>query len=366
MKHKKWLVIGGIVFILICVFFIWGMLTHSKSDYYSNFKHALENNNAEEMKTLLTTNDDSFKIDKTGSQAFINYLNNNPADKAQFLKTLKRETEGEENSYSNEFPYTLVKDGKDMVFFPHYALSIKPLYFTVTTDADKTSLSTNKKEIPYVKKADKYGPLMPGVYDVAVSLTSSIDIPIVHFENEQLVKKDSNLDLQVGDVLSKDKSFQSTFSKNIDGCMTEFAQYWGGGLDNTKLINVTDNYRESALLQTNLLLPYLAKTNLKYYELQVNNDSIEIEKNVDAWEATVEADINMEGNVQTIEENSFPVELQLAGVRELVFVYDTKLDKWLLDSAAESYSDAKWKNISKITHKNPVNYEWTLKKEEDI
>ncbi len=366
-KHKKWLISGGAVVLLVCAFFIFGMATHSKADYYNAFKQALKDKNAEEMKNLLTTSDPSLKIDKAGSQAFIDYLTDNPADKTQLLKGLKEETEGEESSYSAGFPYTLVKDGKDMLFFPHYALSVKPLYFTVTTDADKVSLSVNKKEIPYVKKTDKYGPLMPGSYDVDVTLNCAIDTPLVHLKNELLIKENQNLDLQVGDVLSEDKSFQSSFAKNVDKSMDEFAQYWGGGLDTTKLKTATDNYREAALVERELLLPYLSKTSLTYKELKINNDSIKIEKKLDNWEADFEAFVDLAGNIEIAEEGSSPIEMQLDAVREFVFVYDTKLDEWLLDSAVESYSDpGDWDNINTITHKNPQTYEWSNKKDEDI
>lgn len=54
-KRKKWLISGGAVVLLVCAFFIFGMATHSKADYYIAFKQALKDKNAEEMKNLLTT-----------------------------------------------------------------------------------------------------------------------------------------------------------------------------------------------------------------------------------------------------------------------------------------------------------------------
>lgn len=367
MKYKKWIISGSILLAIVCVFFIWGTATHTKTDFYNDFKQALDDNDAEEMQQLLATSDSALKIDKAGSQAFIDYLTNNPADKDQFLKILKEETTGDKSSYSADFPYEFVKDGREILFFPNYALSVKPLYFTVITDADKAAISVNKKEVPYIKNADKYGPLMPGAYDVDVTLSCAVDTPIIHMKNKQLIKSNQNLDLQVGDVLSEDKSFQSSFAKNMDQSMEEFAKYWGGGLDTTQLVTATDNYQEAAKEEKEMLLPYLSKTDITYEELQLNNDSIKIKKKLDNWEATFEANVVMHGNVAIAEEDIPPLALKLEGVRKFTFAYDTKQDKWLLDTATESFSDpSDWENIQKIKHENPQKYEWTSGKDQAI
>ncbi|WP_099222712.1 TcaA second domain-containing protein [Listeria costaricensis] len=368
MKHKKWWLIAAGVVVVLGIFFIWGAVTHSRSTYYEAFKQALDDKNAKEMTQLLTTSDTALKIDEAGCQAFIDYLTNNPEDRTQFLKNLKKETEADQTIYSNEFPYTLVKDGHDMLFFPHYALSIKPMYFTVTTDADKVSLSANKKEIPYLKKTDRYGPLMPGEYDVDATLACSIDVPIVHEKNQQLVRENQNLDLQVGDVLAEDKSFQKDLGNTADKCMTEYAQFMGGGLDETKLVTGTDDYRETSAEGKELILPFVTKIDMAYQEIQINNDSIKVEKKLDDWEASMDANIKMQGNIAfSVEDQSASSELEINGVHELIFIYDTKQDKWLLDSAEETYSDTSGgDNINKIAHENPQNYEWTNNGEADF
>ncbi|MEN2667314.1 TcaA second domain-containing protein [Listeria aquatica] len=354
---KKGYVIGGFLLILfVALFFIIGGVTHSKTNFYKKLENALNEKNATKLQPLLLAKESTLKIDKQGTKAFITYMNHNQADKKQFLEQVKKSSENEQNEDAD---YQITEKGKSFLFFPKYVLTVKPMYFTVTTDAKQVSLTTFGETISYNKKKDLYGPLMPGTYNIKASVSDTIDVPIVSLNEQSIYHENKNLNLNVDDIMSKDKKFQKEISQLADQSMIEYQQFWGTGMDRNKLVHFTDSYKGS---DSESIKEYISKIRILYKGIQVNKDSLEIDKKLDDWILTLDADIQMDGQMDTIVEGYSP-KLQFNGVCKITFKYDQQKKSWLINGIENSFSDAgDWDNIEKIEHKNAKALEWTNKK----
>ncbi|WP_343310946.1 zinc ribbon domain-containing protein [Bacillus atrophaeus] len=175
-----------------------GAYLNSKDRLVDKFEQAVNNEDKEQIASLLTPVNDKFKLTKQNVKPFLAYLKDHPDKKNELFASLRDETAQKEIVYAE-------KDGKSLLVFDHYDLKIAPVYFEVTSNYKNTDLYVNKEDAGSVKKADQaqtLGPYIPGEYTVSAKLKNDV-VDLVKKEEIQAVGDNSfrvDLSLEADDV----------------------------------------------------------------------------------------------------------------------------------------------------------------------
>ncbi|MCY8913897.1 zinc ribbon domain-containing protein [Bacillus atrophaeus] len=170
----------------------------SKDRLVDKFEQAVNNEDKDQIASLLTPVNDKLKLTKNNVKPFLAYLKDHPDKKNELFASLRDETAQKEIVYAE-------KDGKSLLVFDHYDLKIAPVYFEVTSNYKNTDLYVNKEEAGSVKKADQaqtLGPYIPGEYTVSAKLKNDV-VDLVKKEDIQAVGDNSfrvDLSLEADDV----------------------------------------------------------------------------------------------------------------------------------------------------------------------
>ncbi|MGG0051484.1 zinc ribbon domain-containing protein [Bacillus atrophaeus] len=175
-----------------------GAYLNSKDRLVDKFEQAVNNEDKDQIASLLTPVNDKLKLTKNNVKPFLAYLKDHPDKKDELFASLRDETAQKEIVYAE-------KDGKSLLVFDHYDLKIAPVYFEVTSNYKNTDLYVNKEEAGSVKKADQaqtLGPYIPGEYTVSAKLKNDV-VDLVKKEDIQAVGDNSfrvDLSLEADDV----------------------------------------------------------------------------------------------------------------------------------------------------------------------
>ncbi|MCY8920554.1 zinc ribbon domain-containing protein [Bacillus atrophaeus] len=175
-----------------------GAYFNSKDRLVDKFEQAVNNEDKDQIASLLTPVNDKLKLTKNNVKPFLAYLKDHPDKKNELFASLRDETAQKEIVYAE-------KDGKSLLVFDHYDLKIAPVYFEVTSNYKNTDLYVNKEEAGSVKKADQaqtLGPYIPGEYTVSAKLKNDV-VDLVKKEDIQAVGDNSfrvDLSLEADDV----------------------------------------------------------------------------------------------------------------------------------------------------------------------
>ncbi|MCY8808578.1 zinc ribbon domain-containing protein [Bacillus atrophaeus] len=175
-----------------------GAYLNSKDRLVDKFEQAVNNEDKDQIASLLTPVNDKLKLTKNNVKPFLAYLKDHPDKKDELFASLRDETAQKEIVYAE-------KDGKSLLVFDHYDLKIAPVYFEVTSNYKNTDLYVNKEEAGSVKKADQaqtLGPYIPGEYTVSAKLKNDV-VDLVKKEEIQAVGDNSfrvDLSLEADDV----------------------------------------------------------------------------------------------------------------------------------------------------------------------
>ncbi|MED4811522.1 zinc ribbon domain-containing protein [Bacillus atrophaeus] len=175
-----------------------GAYLNSKDRLVDKFEQAVNNEDKNQIASLLTPVNDKLKLTKNNVKPFLAYLKDHPDKKDELFASLRDETAQKEIVYAE-------KDGKSLLVFDHYDLKIAPVYFEVTSNYKNTDLYVNKEEAGSVKKADQaqtLGPYIPGEYTVSAKLKNDV-VDLVKKEEIQAVGDNSfrvDLSLEADDV----------------------------------------------------------------------------------------------------------------------------------------------------------------------
>ncbi|MCY8815103.1 zinc ribbon domain-containing protein, partial [Bacillus atrophaeus] len=175
-----------------------GAYLNSKDRLVDKFEQAVNNEDKNQIASLLTPVNDKLKLTKNNVKPFLAYLKDHPDKKNELFASLRDETAQKEIVYAE-------KDGKSLLVFDHYDLKIAPVYFEVTSNYKNTDLYVNKEDAGSVKKADQaqtLGPYIPGEYTVSAKLKNDV-VDLVKKEEIQAVGDNSfrvDLSLEADDV----------------------------------------------------------------------------------------------------------------------------------------------------------------------
>ncbi|MCY8520000.1 zinc ribbon domain-containing protein [Bacillus atrophaeus] len=175
-----------------------GEYLNSKDRLVDKFEQAVNNEDKDQIASLLTPVNDKLKLTKNNVKPFLAYLKDHPDKKDELFSSLRAETVQKDIVYAE-------KDGKSLLVFDHYDLKIAPVYFEVTSNYKNTDLYVNKEEAGSVKKADQaqtLGPYIPGEYTVSAKLKNDV-VDLVKKEEIQAVGDNSfrvDLSLEADDV----------------------------------------------------------------------------------------------------------------------------------------------------------------------
>ncbi|MEC2309747.1 zinc ribbon domain-containing protein [Bacillus atrophaeus] len=175
-----------------------GAYLNSKDRLVDKFEQAVNNEDKDQIASLLTPVNDKLKLTKQNVKPFLAYLKDHPDKKNELFASLRDETAQKEIVYAE-------KDGKSLLVFDHYDLKIAPVYFEVTSNYKNTDLYVNKEDAGSVKKADQaqtLGPYIPGEYTVSAKLKNDV-VDLVKKEEIQAVGDNSfrvDLSLEADDV----------------------------------------------------------------------------------------------------------------------------------------------------------------------
>ncbi|MCY9197668.1 zinc ribbon domain-containing protein [Bacillus atrophaeus] len=175
-----------------------GAYLNSKDRLVDKFEQAVNNEDKDQIASLLTPVNDKLKLTKNNVKPFLAYLKDHPDKKNELFASLRDETAQKEIVYAE-------KDAKSLLVFDHYDLKIAPVYFEVTSNYKNTDLYVNKEDAGSVKKADQaqtLGPYIPGKYTVSAKLKNDV-VDLVKKEEIQAVGDNSfrvDLSLEADDV----------------------------------------------------------------------------------------------------------------------------------------------------------------------
>ncbi|MGK9431464.1 zinc ribbon domain-containing protein [Bacillus atrophaeus] len=192
-----WSSIAAACVILFAAYKTGAYLT-SKDRLVDKFEQAVNNEDKDQIASLLTPVNDKLKLTKNNVKPFLAYLKDHPDKKDELFSSLRDETAQKEIVYAE-------KDGKSLLVFDHYDLKIAPVYFEVTSNYKNTDLYVNKEDAGSVKKADQaqtLGPYIPGEYTVSAKLKNDV-VDLVKKEEIQAVGDNSfrvDLSLEADDV----------------------------------------------------------------------------------------------------------------------------------------------------------------------
>lgn len=192
-----WSSIAAACVILFAAYKTGAYLT-SKDRLVDKFEQAVNNEDKDQIASLLTPVNDKLKLTKNNVKPFLAYLKDHPDKKDELFSSLRDETAQKEIVYAE-------KDGKSLLVFDHYDLKIAPVYFEVTSNYKNTDLYVNKEDAGSVKKADQaqtLGPHIPGEYTVSAKLKNDV-VDLVKKEEIQAVGDNSfrvDLSLEADDV----------------------------------------------------------------------------------------------------------------------------------------------------------------------
>ncbi|MHA7768207.1 zinc ribbon domain-containing protein [Bacillus atrophaeus] len=175
-----------------------GAYLNSKDRLVDKFEQAVNDEDKDQIASLLTPANDKLKLTKQNVKPFLAYLKDHPDKKNELFASLRDETVQKDIVYAE-------KDGKSLLVFDHYDLKIAPVYFEVTSNYKNTDLYVNKEDAGSVKKADQaqtLGPYIPGEYTVSAKLKNDV-VDLVKKEEIQAVGDNSfrvDLSLEADDV----------------------------------------------------------------------------------------------------------------------------------------------------------------------
>ncbi|WP_409271432.1 zinc ribbon domain-containing protein [Neobacillus sp. SCS-31] len=207
-KTKKFIIAGAVCGALLFGAFKTGEAMTSKERKIEKFESALIEKDKDELADLLVSTDKKLKIDAKSLNGLVKYLNDNPDQVSNFVKTLKdqaayydtvkSDSESADQYIKDTMPKGLfnLEKGKGSFLFDDYNITIKPIYISLSTNYDDTVLKVNGKKVA-TSDTQNYskmvGPYVPGVYTVEailkndyVTLQDKREVYLLHTETQAI------------------------------------------------------------------------------------------------------------------------------------------------------------------------------------
>ncbi|MED1017739.1 zinc ribbon domain-containing protein [Bacillus atrophaeus] len=396
-----------------------GAYLNSKDRLVDKFEQAVNNEDKDQIASLLTPVNDKLKLTKNNVKPFLAYLKDHPDKKNELFSSLRAETVPKDIVYAE-------KDGKSLLVFD-YDLKIAPVYFEVTSNYKNTDLYVNKEDAGSVKKADQaqtLGPYIPGEYTVSAKLKNDV-VDLVKKEEIQAVGDNSfRVDLSLeaddvtfsladdikdgkGELLINGKSIHKDPFKSVtygplltDGSMTAAVEAefpWG----KTKTAGVPIDSKEMELTlipdqdTQETIMNTIVKTTKQYSKALSDGNTAQMTEASASWKAEVKDNVDTMKNTDSYlkdkyletdfdldtfvisQKNDGTWQAAVTGKElhqsanyndytkpemsdespsyEYLLSYDKKQKKWIFEDA-ESTFDSAGTNIKKIKNDNAETY----------
>ncbi|MFB6466445.1 hypothetical protein ACE38V_06410 [Cytobacillus sp. Hz8] len=378
MSGKRWgmIVFFSIVAIMIVGTFIAFQQLNKPDKIVETFEEAVEQNKPNLLKDIILP-DNKEAVVNTGTLAsLVTYLRTNDQSYQVIKDGLKGQMEAKEYSPTNE-QISLTADGKRWGIITNYKLKVKTASIKVIGDSEddrvQLSIKTSKKQ--FKTSDDKvYGPILPGIHDVNVSVTNSlgtltenkkVDVwgnEQVTFvvDTERLAKDDKGIIADIVatvEVLNKELSVFETSAYNTDVFTNVNDTFTGGEITQAVIDEEFSNYAE-----------YIDEIQSQYLGAVVNLDQLSINYFNGHWSADVTALVSYNRKIKLIDIPTFE-DLSYKSIRNYALAYNDKEKKWLIEGITDTEADGSelesWKEKKTLTVKNPPLLKWSRKNSGD-
>ncbi|QNQ81289.1 TcaA 3rd/4th domain-containing protein [Lactobacillus sp. PV034] len=198
-KTKLQIVIAAIVLIIIILFVGIGNWYYPKANQVNRIVNTLQTST--EVSKVIKPEDTAVKVTKENSKST-----------REYFKNLANVAETENSLVNNGTygDYTLVEDGKNLLFFPKYKLEVPTYNPTVTTSHANSTIYVNGKNVGKVSSdgADNYshkiGPLLQGAYSIKIS--SKVHGKTLTAKLNEEIKSNANISMDIKTASFKVKS----------------------------------------------------------------------------------------------------------------------------------------------------------------
>ncbi|GAK43409.1 hypothetical protein QP794_31910 [Paenibacillus sp. UMB7766-LJ446] len=172
-KRKKWLFVSlGVVVLLMIAGAMVVNTSTSREGVLNRISAAIDNNDTELLISVMPDEIQGYPTVEDSAKYFLQTAADN---KELTMQLLDKENSDVANSVkemrlSGEFPFSIEKSGKKLLFFDKYVLLPKETYVTFKDLSNDVTLKLNGKE---VKREDLQKPLLAGSYEIEAIKSSA-------------------------------------------------------------------------------------------------------------------------------------------------------------------------------------------------
>ncbi|MYL44235.1 hypothetical protein GLV94_01120 [Virgibacillus halodenitrificans] len=372
MSKKTMIIFGlaGLVVVLLISFFILQQ-NHKPDKVVQQFKDAVKQKDTETLKELIIPDNKKAAVEKGTLTALITYLNENHNSFEVIKDGLNKQIKDKSFGTSNE-QISLIETGKDMGIFPVYKLEAKTVNIKVSgqNEDDDIALEVNglKKSLSKTdEKEEKYGPLLPGQYELEASVKNQLGMfkhkekadvwgnkqVTVLVEPEKLVQENKKINEDIMNTTVK-------FNENLSVFMTS-------GLNAKSFTHSTEQFKKDFAGSEDYF--ELVKTGIdeiqsQYLSAVVNESAMDINYFDGQWTAEVEAVVDYNEKVKIKGTKKFE-DASYQALRKYSLEYNKDKKKWLIQSIEDIMADGTepdyWDKKKELKVSNPPVNTWNAK-----
>ncbi|USK71843.1 TcaA second domain-containing protein [Peribacillus asahii] len=370
---KIWLLAIPAVVVLTIITVVLIQQNNRPKQVVEAFEQAVDQKKPEQLKDILLVDNKKAEIDESSLKAFVTYLNANYNSYQVIKDSLEAQLEKQEYSMTNQ-QISLVEDGKRFGVFTDYKLKVKTGYIKVTglSEEDQVTLSVDKTKDSLMKSEEElYGPLLPGTYDVRLTVKNTLGT----FLEKRKVEvwggsKQVSLLVDDSDLAQKDKGVQQNVLAALDVFNNDLIVFQTNNYETKHFTNVTDEVREVtafAKYDFEFYKEYVDEIQMQYLGAVVNLDDLDINRFNDEWLAEVTALVSYKNKMKVRDMKGFE-DISYKTIRTYKMKYDEKSKKWLIADLegvkADGSESDDWENKTELKNENSPVMKWNRKKDE--
>jgi len=369
---KIWLLAIPAVVVLTIITVVLIQQNNRPKQVVEAFEQAVDQKKPEQLKDILLVDNKKAEIDESSLKAFVTYLNANYNSYQVIKDSLEEQLEKQEYNMTNQ-QISLVEDGKRFGVFTDYKLKVKTGYIKVTglSEEDQVTLSVDKTKDSLMKSEEElYGPLLPGTYDVRLTVKNTLGT----FLEKRKVEvwggsKQVSLLVDDSDLAQKDKGVQQNVLAALDVFNNDLIVFQTNNYETKHFTNVTDEVREVtafAKYDFEFYKEYVDEIQMQYLGAVVNLDDLDINHFNDEWVAEVTALVSYKNKMKVRDMKGFE-DISYKTVRTYKMKYDEKSKKWLIADLegikADGSESDDWENKTELKNEDSPVMKWTRKKD---
>src|SRR5690625_4081986 len=166
-KKPNLLIFGSVALVVLLVgILVISMGKPSEKKAIERFEAAIKDNDAKELASMLTTEDDGLEITEENVQGMIDLFEANPSELKFLISHLNVQASGDDLALTTA-SVDLVKEGKRLLIFNDYKFQVSPVHFKVRTNYKDTDIIVNGEKVATSDKENyeaEVGPFLPGEY----------------------------------------------------------------------------------------------------------------------------------------------------------------------------------------------------------